>query len=258
MEYKLIKTYPGSPKLGTISEPNGFKVIAPYLDTNNVDNYSEYWEKVRERDYEILMMMNPNIRTPSIPYRIESISQSNCIARYANGHVIHSVKRLSDGVIFTVEDRIDRSERLYKNNIIRGFNIGSDGKILVSINDVVDRSYKESKGCCISIVEHSLKFLFNSEDGVDMNEGDIVYYTELDDDDMSWKIQSRVLSRRDTRFIDDCTIKAFSNEKELKKYILFNKPCVSLNHIFANSNLSKNEVIGKGLIQLIEKEINGI
>lgn len=249
MEYKLIKTYPGSPKLGTISEPNDFKVIAPHLDTNNVDNYREYWEKVRERDYEILMMMNPNIRTPSTPYRIQSISQSNCIARYANGHVIHSVKRLSDGIIFTVEDRIDISERLYKNNIIRGFNIGSDGKVLVSINDGVDRSYKESKGCCIFIIEHSKKLFLTTEDGVDIFEGDEFWFDRGEGVPKYFNPKVQSYQKLYKKY------KTFSTQEKAEEYILMNNPCLSINDIFSNSNLEEDGVIWHGLRDLVKTRL---
>jgi hypothetical protein len=86
-KYKLIKEYPGSPKLATELTP---KVDKENTDTNNFywegswfnpNDFSEYWEEVLQKDYEILRTC-PIVGT------------------------IYSVKRLSDGEVFTVGDII--------------------------------------------------------------------------------------------------------------------------------------------------------
>jgi hypothetical protein len=86
-KFKLIKEYPGSPKLATELTP---KVDKENTDTNNFywegswfnpNDFSEYWEEVLQKDYEILRTC-PIVGT------------------------IYSVKRLSDGEVFTVGDII--------------------------------------------------------------------------------------------------------------------------------------------------------
>jgi len=72
-KFKLIKEYPGSSSLGTIFHIGGF--------AGDVSKYPEFFEEVIEKDYEIL---------ESCP--IEGS--------------IYSVKRLSDGEVFTVGDLI--------------------------------------------------------------------------------------------------------------------------------------------------------
>jgi hypothetical protein len=121
-KYKLIKSYPGSPELNTeiikskiyyadylnqgsyetfmVKGDNGFNL-------NNPQDYPEFWEKVVEKDYEILSFISDkncidtkrengkflakNLKGEG--YYIES-GYLKC-----NSHNIHSVQRLSDGEI---------------------------------------------------------------------------------------------------------------------------------------------------------------
>ena len=69
-KYKLIKEYPGSPELGIIAEERYVMKDQP-----------EYWEEVVEKDYEIL------------------------ISRVVPQEIL-SVKRLSDGEVFTIGDEV--------------------------------------------------------------------------------------------------------------------------------------------------------
>lgn len=89
-KFKLIKEYPGSPNLGTICEERNNKSSFCYyfegeknigITKDQVENQPEYWEEVIEKDYEIL------------------------IARVAPQEIL-SVKRLSDGEVFTIGDLI--------------------------------------------------------------------------------------------------------------------------------------------------------
>jgi len=73
-KYRLIKEYPGSNVVGTIAQPNDL------IQHDFFEKYCEFWEEVVERDYEILI-------SKVTPY------------------TIFSVKRLSDGEVFTVGDK---------------------------------------------------------------------------------------------------------------------------------------------------------
>lgn len=121
-KYKLIKEYPTSPKLGFevthISDGvYSYKGMTPYNPLYfNMENYPEYWEEVIEKDYEIVAMTNSEgtimyfkdgwctkrndtvciHRTPSLGYILRNGINTN----------IHSVKRLSDGEVFTIGDLI--------------------------------------------------------------------------------------------------------------------------------------------------------
>ncbi len=107
-KYILIKTYPGSPKLGYI-------ITTENYTSNGVIflkccDYPEFWEEVIEKEYEILSLA----RLCTIKPTITDVSNYGC------GHIeamlkcdnarIHSIKRLSDGEIFTVGDIVALNE----------------------------------------------------------------------------------------------------------------------------------------------------
>lgn len=117
-EFKLIKKYPGSPKLGTvINNDSGF------IDAVKPQEYSEFWEEVflektKEKDYEILsykfhtgeIYKKTNISTfvcRGISSYPQAIEEKLFDSTYKNEVDIQSVRRLSDNVVFSTEDVID-------------------------------------------------------------------------------------------------------------------------------------------------------
>jgi hypothetical protein len=102
-KYRLVKEYPGSDHEGIIvlqKTPNGLYEGYQYnYYSKHVENNPEYWEEVIEKDYEIVSYVakdNPN----------------NITTKRRGAHLheeywkINSVKRLSDGEIFTLGDRV--------------------------------------------------------------------------------------------------------------------------------------------------------
>ena len=102
-KYKLIKEYPGSLQLGT-------KILSD--DTQFVTNFPEFWEKVVEKEYEILSFSFNNNRIDTLRENgLYGISTGICKQDIGNYGIdsysswdINSVKRLSDGEVFTVGD----------------------------------------------------------------------------------------------------------------------------------------------------------
>ena len=103
MKYILKKEYPGSPKLGNIIDN---------LENDWIENYSEFWEEVVEKDYEILsFIVNQDFRAlrkgeivnkerPADRFRGYNISAGDTKGLLELSHwSIHSVKRISDGEI---------------------------------------------------------------------------------------------------------------------------------------------------------------
>jgi hypothetical protein len=107
-KYKLIKMYPGSPKLGTIVDEN-----SPHNLYRLCIGETEFWEKVK--DYEILELSFKRSERPEIRSVI-GYSKDYLEALIKCENTIHSVKRLSDNVIFTVGDKV--IEGTVKNIII--------------------------------------------------------------------------------------------------------------------------------------------
>jgi len=214
MKYKLIKEYPGSPKAGSIIDN---------LENDWIENYSEFWEIVVEKDYEILSFINQN-------KSICKVNETNYLEKYvlSNLHVfsIHSVKR-SDGEIFTIGDNIEFNIHSYKKAIaiITSFKLYGD-KLCFLNNDLM---YNAS----LDIIGNKIKQpLFTTEDGVDIFEGST--FTRVDI--KQWKIWAEnsegVTKNYDKKENwDKRGILHFSTKEKAEEYILMNKPVLSLNDL---------------------------
>ena len=106
-KYKLIKTYPGSPELSTEIIETQINSLCPVnecyisgktfmligddsFEIKNPKNYPEFWEKVVEKDYEILCIKHK---------KSKCFYRNSIDLRNLNLYDIHSVKRLSDGEV---------------------------------------------------------------------------------------------------------------------------------------------------------------
>lgn len=222
MKYKLIKEYPGSPGLGTIYEPLLF---------NSYKNYTEFWEEVIEKDYEIL-----SIKSPYGPLLIDKLTNGEDFAeiflspkRINEGYKIHSVKRLSDSEVFTLKEIIDiRVDNKYKEEILE-INI---------VNNQI--RFKTKKGFVVLEVAKKVKQpLFTTEDGVDIFEGDSfirvdIKTMQLFDEKVTHNVHKNYIG---VDFFKERGILHFSTKEKAEEYILLNKPCLSfmdINPILTN------------------------
>jgi hypothetical protein len=267
---------------------------------------------VVEKDYEILTLISKTASKSIINYETAGIGyQSNEFRRiygnkdsfiksFLNSDLwnIHSIKRLSDGEIFTVNDKVVGTKSIDENRkygpgytFIKEFRLADD-RLVIEISTGIIYDYRDSLGkgiwnfLTIKKYKSSLfktedgvdvfegdkfyclnanlleqiqvifatkstikscfyryfstkekaeeyvrlnKILFKTYDGVNIKEGDIYYYIELDDDEFSYLIVERTASNRDVRLITkQSDIVAFSTHKAAKQYIFLNKPCLSL------------------------------
>ena len=203
MKYILKKEYPGSPKLGYIDDLNksGHNNQGEYVQSM-YDKNPEFWEKVVEKDYEILSFVNQN-------KSVCKINDTNYLESFvlANLHIfkIHSIKRLSDGEIFTIGDKT---------------NFGLISKIVINNNSL--SFYFEQKSCGYNL-QTLIKWkpLFTTEDGVDIYDKDITIYRV---DTEYYQLMSQLKSGRVKDFND---ILMFSTKEKAEECILLNKPCLS-------------------------------
>lgn len=155
------------------------------------------------------------------------------------GSIIHSVKRLSDGEIFTIGDKID----------IRGKKDATLKWINYTNNEVaIGTSY----AMVVNLWElkHCEKPLFKTEDGVDIYEGD----------EVTWLFRDEI-KIAGTRKADKnmyIYLKYFSTKEAAEQYVLLNKPCLSINDLKNNYDCfearGNNEI---KLKELIKNKING-
>ena len=235
-KYKLIKKYPGCGyKLNQIIETD---VIWVNNTKIYLKDYPENWEKVVEKDYEILSFKN---KLGTI-YPCGNQHESN-IKNQLRESEIYSVKRLSDGEVFTVDDNNVTSIKAdiinYPNLkfTIKGFNI-INNKLVITLNAPNEVKFRNS--ILLKNLKHIKKPLFTTEDGVDIlpkEDGEFQYWSlKLD----SWKISNaphilnsnKIIPTKTEDLLRGCNELRFSTREAAEEYILMNKPCLSLNDVF--------------------------
>lgn len=226
-KFKLIKEYPGSQKLGFIFDetihPNSLhnKNI-----TFSIQCYPEFWQEVVEKDYEILSFKtcggyiqnynsfnNPSYYR-SYEYWVECHTKSVPISD------IWSIKRLSDGEVFTVGDKVQMFKE--KSNI-KAFRILDNGEFVIDFENKCATTDLES-------IQKTKQLLFTTEDGVDIHEGDTFCRVTKDFD--LWDDTGKVhINYAKPEYWEKLGIKHFSTKKKAEEYIIINKPVLSVNDI---------------------------
>lgn len=230
-KYKLIKEYPGSPKENFILDDSwkikhGTCNHTTHFVNNlafNPKDYPSYWEEVIEKDYKILQIA----LFRSIKYEITDISEYNYSDGYfeallsCNGNKIHSIKRLSDGEIFTIGDNMGHNDILLEITL-------EDNKIKIWS---CDNSYScpiKGANYGFNFLENIKKYkqpLFITEDGVDIFEGDKFYTLLSDLSDLKITEINATVHSKFNKYLD------FSTKEKAEEYILLNKPCLSYKDI---------------------------
>jgi hypothetical protein len=242
-KYKLIKWYPSLPKELKEGEyveevyfgnPNGYYIrINPKINEGNmtfsrveIEEHSEFWEKVIEKDYEILAFKYSRLGVFAYPQKDDRFSiskEQNLLKGHStaekmigSGYKIHVVRRLSDGEIFTVGDEIIYNEVFPTKLKIKSFQI-FNGELLVH------------KDCTMNTnklfeIQHYKKPLLTTEDGVDIFKGDTYYFVTLNDKSHSnWKIQEGSCDWDNPKKppLGEIT---FSTREKAREYVLMGKP----------------------------------
>ena len=182
MKYKLIQTYPGSPELDAEVEVHGYKHYiheGRFFTEGEIESNPDYWEEVIPKDYEILSFITIREDTSGEPSFLNSNGRHEWNTGTYNGFTtqemlaskrygIHSVKRLSDGEVFTIGDTI-KSHNFDTIKIIESIVIDSDYVNGIRFN------YKSGR-MSFATAQHAKQPLFITEDGVDIFEGDRYWY----------------------------------------------------------------------------------
>ncbi len=239
-KYKLIKEYPGSVIKDTIVEvnQNGFATSLGLIF--DPSTYPTYWEKVVEKDYEILSVKYIKPDNWLCGYKINQIVEckienNKFKFKRTNGtwdsydsdysgfvtevFSIHSIKRLSDSEIFTIGDNID--VETYKNNpfIITGFNLNYNNS---------DFILGDQRSCFLKDAIKSKTPLFTTEDGVGIFEGDTFYFIAGTNKHVNSSYGTLIASQNAKAH---CALARFSTKEKAEEYILYNKPILSLENV---------------------------
>lgn len=229
--YKLIKTYPGSPKLGFILN-DSWKCKYGGKDSDyvinglsfNPDNYPEFWELVVEKEFEIISYIDDKNNICKLKFNEIKWKQEFVLD---NLHIfkIHSIKRLSDSEIFIIGDRFTTININIVYTNIKEFYINNSGKLCIRGTNTGQYTLKNS--------ERVKTPLFQSEDGFDIFEGD--EYTIVTND--NFEIKTLTASGNNIY-----NVKKFSTKEKAEEYIIENKPCLSLKDILTTLDLDKIDI----------------
>lgn len=189
-KFKLIKTYPGSSEIGEIWEQQGGRNRDYFKNPSSqrrihkelIENHPEFWEEVIEKDYEIITFgFEGGIdRTLNKYGKYSLVAGGDGFIEGVDGNLlinlsgtspyyIKTVRRLSDGELFTVGDMCNPVATDYKYNKkpITKIWFTEHGSLRIS---------SENYTLDINEIEHSKMPLFQTEDGKDIYEGDKYYF----------------------------------------------------------------------------------
>jgi len=216
-KYKLIKKLPfeNSPEIGYVSKPKSDD--AHYWNHNwfYPQDYPEFWQEVVEKDYEIVSLKN-NTFSMTFVTDFSKFTPERALF-YEKYLTIYSVKRLSDGEIFTVGDNT-------KYGCIDTFYIKNNYLMVTTILESIGRYLKD-----IILLK---KPLFTTEDGVDIYNGTNFWNVSIFYILNEFQVTNDIYP---LGFIKDGS-KQFSIKEKAEEYILMNKPCISLKEVLDNYN----------------------
>jgi hypothetical protein len=275
-KYRLIREYPDSPEVDTeiIKSDISNSSLGSYdtymikgekwFKLSNPQDYPEFWEPVVEKNYEILSFKVSNGYlynkiNNSDDYLLEENvcdGETNTYNNMINNinYKIHSIKRLSDSEIFTIEDKIDCKG--WFGNIVK-FEISNNELKIFQQQHVDSSSYTP---LLIQELNKVKKPLFTTKDGVDIFEINKDWGVALKDgeestitSDYNWKAFDLELWNEKSY---NCEYwKLFSTKEKAEEYILMNKPCLSFNDIKTIFK-KMNKINTDNLTELIKTKIN--
>lgn len=239
-EYRLIKEYPGGPKLGFIYYAESLNPIESnyYVEIKEVTWQVEKWaEKTKHRFAKITTQSGRfDCNTP---------------------HEIYAVRRERDGVIFTVGDKITGtvSGIEWNNGFVRivGFHVDLRGHLNFEIEtgDILSwkvynatesiEHYKEQEGGIIT------------EDGVIIKGGGY-FYVVCVEEGYGYN-PYEVINQKWKKLPEG--FKAFHDLRSATEYCILNNPCLTIRDVFhALSHFEENWKKEEYLLGLVETRIN--
>jgi len=201
---------------------------------------SNDWEEVIDKNYEILSFIDISklIKKKDGLFYRENTQNKGVREDQISHFRINSVLRKSDNCVFTIGDKIDGIS--YKNIVINSIDLNPNyPQIMFN---------KLDEGIDLTNAVKSKPILFTTEDGVDIFEGDFSYFLT----------NNFVLKNKDTYYGGgEHSGWYFSTKEKAEKYILMNKPCLSLNDVgkFYKKLLDFSNGNSQGLKELVKSKL---
>ena len=179
-----------------------------------------------KKDYEILSFIDISLlikKEDGLFYR-ENTNNKGVREDQISHFRINSVKRLSDGEIFTLGDKV-KQRNVVHNNVfnIRKFEMDANKEHLLVISNGGIRLHK---------IEHYTPILFTTKDGVNIFKGNEYWFVVESEHSFlnSYKPLKHICDWDNTEKPPLGYVQ-FSTKEKAEEYILWNKPCLSLNDV---------------------------
>lgn len=256
-KYKLIRDYPGSPSMGSIAvvmensysiedkEKNVFHCSVGKDEKKKMfEDFPQFWQEIIP-EYCILSFISISsgviysLQKSGKYYAhgtlMEKEVEGEGFLKEPNRYQIHSVKRLSDGAIFTIGEKVEIIGGAGNKFIISGFKI-KESEMTMCFNDRLDF-------CIVLDKVYYKKEIFTTYDGVKIYEKDNFYIVQdyyygknlglgkHDSGGDKYKFIANVFTPKQT----ERTI-YFSTRELAEEYILLNQPCLSINDIILSED----------------------
>lgn len=214
-------------------------------------------------DWEIMSMMYESDRDDEITvferledgkfksdrWPEESFDLHDDLLNNKNGkkYLIRSVKRLPDGEVFTIKDRVDAKQAGIKE--IKKFFMGGDYcNLWVQFNE----GHGSNDGCLGLNSIEKLKPLFTTYDGIDIfDKNELLYVVEHARDVFLFESKSTAGSIRGI-------LKYFYYKEPAEQYVIIHKPCLSISEVIdAGPAHDIDPVLKNNLLKLVKKKIEG-
>jgi hypothetical protein len=232
MQNELIREYPncGCPIGTTIT-----LIEAACSWTQDIGKYTEFWEEVVQKDYEILTLTNSGGIQPNIPFDfIGNLYEDEINKGNIPDHLhIHSIKRKSDGEVFSIGDKVALKSSI--NYHLTAMKL-TDDKLSIYVNGKVVPTKDNNSGGFGANLERLIKAktpLFITEDSVEIFEGDGVHWVRIDTLKYLYKTEIVV----NHKFIlESGQYKIFSSEEKAKEFVVLKEPKYSLEDMVKIAN----------------------
>lgn len=248
-KYKLIKEYPGGPKIPITVFKNGNYYQSNFIIDNVqhfhqplsiVENNSEYWQEITKPEYTILsfyrksdnMVFFMSIgesygvkykrKDSAFLYSLEEFTTKSK-GNWTEEFEIYQVRRESDDEVFTIGDtyitKVNRKVRTIKLIFL------NEGSICIHDSPEIFEEFD----CELHHLIKSKQPLFTTEDGVDIYDDSLTPYCV----DTFWTIINFFPKRTMKGFTinPNSGDKYFSSKEKAEEFIMMNKPCLSLKDV---------------------------
>jgi hypothetical protein len=205
-----------------------------YLIKNGAFCYEDFVKSKTKKDWTILSFTPQG--NSGLIYKLDTqLKDKYCINNgkspfhnietFMNPTIL-SVRRESDGEVFTFGDKISCQQYPKEVREITDFSLNNNE---IEVNDGIDEyTFK------LSEIFKAKQKLFTTEDGVDIYEGDNVYYTNRECNHNSYVL----IAKWNDQCKNHLSNIHFSTKEKAEEYIIMNKPCLSINDFIMSNEVS--------------------